>query len=132
MKVLVIDDDDVARELLVSTLKSAGHDVIELPSAIGATREIFRQSVDVVVLDVMMPNISGDKLSKLLRGNSRGKSLGIVLVSSRSEKELSEIASMADADAVLSKSEVRFRLNATVLRARERRASMVRSNAQRA
>jgi CheY-like chemotaxis protein len=35
MRVLVVDDDDIARELLTSTLRHAGHTVFELSSALG-------------------------------------------------------------------------------------------------
>lgn len=111
MRVLVIDDDDVAREMLASTLEDAGHEVYELPSAIGATREIFQREIDAIVLDVMMPDINGDKLSKVLRQNSRGKHLTIVLVSSRPAAELQALAVSAGADAVLSKGRVRAELN---------------------
>jgi DNA-binding response OmpR family regulator len=107
MRVLVIDDDDIARELLASTIEAEGHDVFELPSAIGASREIYCQAIDAVVLDVVMPDINGDKLAKLLRGNSRGDSLVIVLVSSRPVEELEGLARGAGADAVVPKERVR-------------------------
>jgi CheY-like chemotaxis protein len=117
MRVLAIDDDDIARELMASILEADGHDVFELPSAIGASREIFRNDIDAVVLDVMMPDINGDKLAKVLRGNSRGKNLVIVLVSSRPLQELNELASIATADAVVSKERLRLDLARALSRA---------------
>lgn len=117
MRVLVIDDDDIARELLASTLEEHGHDVFELPSAIGASREIFRNGIDAVVLDVMMPDINGDKLAKLLRNNSRGKTLAIVLVSSRPVEELQALAAIATADAVVAKERIRLDLGKALNRA---------------
>ena len=110
MRVLVIDDDDIARELLIDTLEKEGFEVFQLPSAIGASRIIFRQAIDAVVLDVMMPEINGDKLARLLRQHARGASLAIVLVSSQPVAELQKLATAADADAVLSKTEIRTRL----------------------
>jgi len=120
-KVLIIDDDEVARELLSSTLEEAGHEVYELPTAIGATREIFRKAIDAVVIDVMMPDINGDKLAKVLRANSRGKHLAIVLVSSRPKSELNELARSAGADAVVSKNMIRVELGNVVAQACEAR-----------
>jgi DNA-binding response OmpR family regulator len=117
MRVLVIDDDDIARELLSSTLEDDGHDVFELPSAIGASREIYRNEIDAVVLDVMMPDINGDKLAKLLRNNTKGKSLAIILVSSRPIEELQVLASLATADAVVAKERIRMDLTRAVNRA---------------
>lgn len=121
-RVLIIDDDDVARELLSSTLKQAGHQVFELASAIGATRVIFEHNVDAVVVDVMLPDISGDKLARVLRENSRGQGLGIVLVSSRPVQELQELAAGAKADGVVAKANIRSGLVATVVRAVQRRS----------
>ena len=64
MRVLVIDDDDIAREQLCSTLQAAGHETFELQSSIGATRCIHEQKVDAVVLDVMLPTVNGDNGSR--------------------------------------------------------------------
>lgn len=121
MKILVIDDDDIARELLVSTLEHAGHQVFELPSAIGATRVIYAEQVDAVVVDVMLPDISGDKLARVLRQNAKGKNLAIVLVSSQPTDELQLLAASVSADAVVTKREVRSQLSRTVTRAHEAR-----------
>lgn len=123
LRVLVIDDDDVAREFLCGTLRDAGHDVHDLPSAIGATRAIFDQNIEAVVLDVMMPSINGDKLARLLRQASKSKHLTIILVSSRPLTELNDLASSAQADAVVSKGAVRKELAQTLRRAHLQRTS---------
>jgi DNA-binding response OmpR family regulator len=127
MRILIIDDDDIARELLTSTLKRVGHEVFELATAIGATRAIFEHDIDAVVVDVNLPDISGDKLARVLRKNSRGSQLGIVLVSSLPIDELRALAMVAQADAVLSKSDIRTRLEASVERACQRRVRLARS-----
>jgi CheY-like chemotaxis protein len=122
VRVLVIDDDEIARELMASTLEEAGHIVVSLPSAIGATRAIYKNDVQAVVLDVMMPDINGDKVAKLLRQNSRGQNLAIVLVSSRPGDELQRLAGSADADAVVGKAEIRTRLSSAVVEAYQARS----------
>lgn len=123
IKVLVIDDDDIAREMLCDILREAGHDVHDLSSAIGATRTILEQQIEAVVLDVMMPSINGDKLARLLRDASRGQRLAIVLISSRPVEELELLASVARADAVVSKAEARKTLAQTLERSYRRRTS---------
>jgi CheY-like chemotaxis protein len=117
-RALVIDDDDIARELLVSILRDGGYDTFELPSPIGATQTIFNERIDIVVLDVMMPALSGDKLAKMLRSNPRLSTLAIVLVSSCGMEELKELANSVKADAIVSKAEVRRLLLTAVSRAR--------------
>jgi CheY-like chemotaxis protein len=122
MRVLVIDDDDIARELVASTLEKLGYSVFELPSAIGATRLIFQRAIEAVVIDVMLPDMNGDKLAKLLRENSRGPRLAIVLISSRPVEELQRLATAADADAVVPKTDIRTRLGLVLKAAHQSRA----------
>jgi DNA-binding response OmpR family regulator len=126
MRILIIDDDDIVRELLCSTLKRLGHAVYELATAIGATRVIFENAIDAVVVDVNLPDISGDKLARVLRKNSRGAALGIVLVSSLPLDELRALALVAQADSVLSKSNIRAGLEPAVMQACQRRVRAAR------
>ena len=90
-RALVIDDDDIAREQMISILRSAGYEAFSLPSPIGATQLILRAEIEVVVLDVMLPALSGDQLAKMLRSNPRILRLGIVLVSRSNIDELENL-----------------------------------------
>jgi two-component system, OmpR family, response regulator len=125
-RVLLIDDDDIAREYLASLLRDAGHEVFELPSPIGATRTILSEGIEAVILDVFMPDMDGDKSAKMLRENSRLSALAIVLVSSSEPAKLREIAERVKADAVVCKADARAHLVTTVraaIRARSRNRS---------
>lgn len=113
-RVLLIDDDDVAREFLAELLREAGHEVFELPSPIGATRTILSEGIDAVVLDVFMPDMDGDKSAKMLRENTRLAGLAIILVSSSELRKLEEIAARVKADAVVCKADARTMLVPTV------------------
>ena len=113
--VLVIDDDEVARVLIREALPLNTR-VIELSSPIGATRAAIEGKVDVVVLDVEMPNIRGDSLTRLFRGNPRLRHMGVVLVSGRHADELAELGVRCGADLWLSKKEIRAQLSAVVTR----------------
>lgn len=122
-RVLLIDDDDIAREYLASLLRDAGHEVFELPSPIGATRTILSEGIEAVVLDVFMPDMDGDKSAKMLRENSRLATLAIILVSSSEPRKLQEIADRVKADGVVCKADARGSLVSTVraaIRARSR------------
>ena len=113
-RVLLIDDDDVAREFLADLLREAGHVVFELPSPIGATRTILSEAIEAVVLDVFMPDMDGDKSAKMLRENSRLAGLAIVLVSGSELDKLEEIAARVKADGVVRKADARTTLVPTV------------------
>lgn len=114
LRALIIDDDDIARELLRSSLEDAKLEVFDLPSPIGATKKIIDEKINVVVLDVMMPEVSGDKLAKLLRGNPKMGRVGIVLVSSLAPEELRKLQRESGADAIVEKARIRQDLVAAV------------------
>ena len=120
-RVLVIDDDEIVRELMCELLRAAGCDVFDTGSPIGVTKLIAQHRVDTVVLDVVMPDISGDKLAKLLRNNPRLQQLAIVLVASGKEEDLAKLASEVSADAVVPKSDLVERLATVALAAHRRR-----------
>lgn len=119
-RVLLIDDDDIAREFLASLLRDGGYEVFELPSPIGATRTILNERIEILVLDVFMPDMDGDKLIKILRDNPRLGNLSIVLVSSCNAEELASVAARVKADDVVPKSEARARLLSAVAKTRSR------------
>jgi CheY-like chemotaxis protein len=123
LRVLVIDDDEIAREFICDILRRAGFTAEDQASTIGLTNRLIRDHFQVVVLDVMMPTISGDKLTALLRKNDQLSHLGIVLVSSAPKDELESMAKDLGADAVVSKEEARERLATAVLHAARVRAS---------
>lgn len=116
-RVLVIDDDEIARELLGSELKQAGFEVLSLPSPIGASRMIQEHDVRAVVLDVVMPAMSGDRLVTLLRNNPRFSNLALVLVSGQGMPELHRLAALVGADGVVNKKDIRKALVDSVLSA---------------
>lgn len=114
--ILVIDDSELAREMLCDLLEAAGHRVVSLPSPIGATRAALKQALTVVVIDVDMPGMPGDKLASLFREHRQLDHLGIVLVSGTHEADLRELAERSGADASVAKSRLQTDLTPTVER----------------
>lgn len=102
--VLLIEDSDGTRAETTRLLVSAGMHVVGLPSAIGATRAIVDNDVDVVVVDES-PSLRGDWLVALFRGTPRLEHLAVVLLSNGSGAELERLQKELGADAVLSRSE---------------------------
>jgi CheY-like chemotaxis protein len=121
LRVLVIDDDDVARDVIVDVLEQDGHHVTSLPSPIGATKHIVDQQVNVVVLDLMMPSMRGDKLANLLGRNPKLKDLGVVLVTSARREDVSALTDAMASVAIVSKSGLHEELCPAVRRAAKQR-----------
>lgn len=68
MKILVVDDEVDIREILSFNLSAAGYDVIEAGTAEAALVHIRKgEAPDLILLDVMLPGMSGFKLSDTLR-----------------------------------------------------------------
>jgi putative two-component system response regulator len=76
--ILVIDDEDVIRGLVMEILESAGHEVTGAESAERALALLDGDEFDLVVSDVVMPGLSGLELLELVR--ARRASLPVVLV----------------------------------------------------
>ncbi|MEJ7832565.1 MAG: response regulator transcription factor [Nocardioides sp.] len=66
-RVLVVDDDRTVREVVVSYLRAAGHDVVEAEDGESALVLFQEQPADLVVLDLMMPGIDGLEVCRRLR-----------------------------------------------------------------
>jgi CheY-like chemotaxis protein len=110
IRVLVIDDSVVARTMMVELLSSAGYSVFSIPSAIGATRIIYQHSIDVVLVDLGMPGLSGDKLIGLLRSNPKLRRLILIVVSGESDEELARLLAEGNVQAVFRKRDIEERL----------------------
>jgi two-component system chemotaxis sensor kinase CheA len=114
--VLVIDDSEIARSHISGILSDANYIVFEQPSAIGATRAIREHSVSAVVVDVSMPGLSGDKLVGVLRKNQRLDGLVVIVVTGKTQDELSGMCELSTADAVLFKDQLETSLVKTLSR----------------
>jgi DNA-binding response OmpR family regulator len=69
-KILIIDDDQELTELLAAYLKQQGFDVYIENSPLNGLESLKRTTYDLLLLDVMMPEIDGFETLKRLRGFS--------------------------------------------------------------
>ncbi len=78
-KLLVVDDEFLNRDLLKQRLSRNGFDVAEAENAEQALAAIERGGIDLVLLDVMMPGMSGIDLLRLLRGVHGPSELPVIM-----------------------------------------------------
>lgn len=86
-RVLVADDEPAVRLLLRVNLRSAGYEVVEATDGETALSSIRQQDFDLLLLDVMMPRMSGFELAERLRADPATAELPIVFVSARADAD---------------------------------------------
>ncbi len=115
--VLVVDDDAGNRALLRGYLAER-YDVLEAGDGPGALDRIDRKQVDLVLLDVMMPGMSGFDVCREIKRRSSGVILPVLLLTALSERADRIAGLEAGADDFLTKPidrhELRLRVNAFV------------------
>lgn len=67
-KIMVVDDDSNIRELIHVSFKNEGIDVLEAIDGLDALSKLENEKVDLLILDIMMPNMDGWTLCKEIRG----------------------------------------------------------------
>ena len=77
-RVLVVDDDVTVREVVVTYLRAAGHDVDETADGESALALLRDTPTDLLVLDLMLPGIDGLAVCERLR--SRGDDLPVIML----------------------------------------------------
>ena len=78
--VLVVDDEPRMRTMLDLALSAAGYGVRTAPDATAAWRLLQEESIALVVLDVMMPGVSGLELCQRIREHA---SVPVILLTAR-------------------------------------------------
>lgn len=86
IRVLVIDDEPDLVELLNFTLRQAGFEVESAASGAAGLRAIEAQLPDLLVLDLMLPDLSGGEVCRRLRAAPSTRELPILMLTARSEE----------------------------------------------
>ena len=102
-KILAIDDSELALEVTRSMLEDAGFQVITMNSALGASAAIVKENPALVLCDMAMPALSGDRLIDVLRKNKILQNTRIVLYSDRPIAELEQAVKRCGADGYIQK-----------------------------
>jgi CheY-like chemotaxis protein len=98
---LVVDDDPVALEVARERLETLGFEVSTRDHALGTASYIVQHRPDFVLLDVMMPALTGGELAQVLK--RRATHTSVILHSSKPPGELRALAQAAGALGSISK-----------------------------
>jgi DNA-binding response OmpR family regulator len=101
--VLVVEDTVDQRDLFVAELTSAGFDVLEAADGESAIEEAKRSRPRAVVLDLMLPGVSGFNVARVLRSSELTQDALIVAVTALSSDTFRTYALEAGCDSVIRK-----------------------------
>ena len=110
--VLVVEDDPDLRYLYAVALTRAGHTVTTAPETIPALLQLTNHTIDVIVLDVGLPDLPGTRLLEFMRGDPRLTTIPVVVLSA--DQSLRERALALGATHFLTKP-VRLKALATLI-----------------
>ena len=91
-KILVADDDAATRQMLHFLLQDEGYDVVLARNGREVVQMVESDAPDLVLLDLMMPEMDGYEALNVLRENGRLNSIPILVVSARSIPIYQEIS----------------------------------------
>ena len=103
LRVMIVDDDETVLDITAALLEQHGYLVSKRASAIGTSLAMRREKPDVVLLDVNMPGLTGDRLAELMISRDGRASALVILHSSSSLAELERLAASCGAAEVIEK-----------------------------
>lgn len=120
LTILIVEDDPAIREMVGMALTRAGYDMLEAGSALEARQIIASRKPDLILLDWMLPGISGFEFARQLHSNNAQPPPPIIMLTAR-DQEADKIAAFeAGADDYVSKpfsvSELLARIKAVLRR----------------
>lgn len=102
--IVVIDDCPVTLAVIQDFLSAAGFRVSTAECSVYSNHLIYsRQPPDLILLDVMMPLMSGTRKTQVLKSRERSRHIPVLLMSSKEEAELRTLSDAAGADGYLPK-----------------------------
>jgi DNA-binding response OmpR family regulator len=120
--ILVADDDRDIRDLIVFKLQQAGHDVLWADDGVRALDTIRAERPELVILDVMMPGLSGVDVTRELRADDELTGVRVILLTARAQENDVQAGFSVGADDYVVKPfsprELMSRVNALLARAR--------------
>ena len=101
--ILVVEDEPAIQELIAANLQMAGHRVLRADDGEQALLRVREQVPDVILLDWMLPGVSGIQLARRFRADERTRDVPIIMLTARSEEVVKVAGLEAGADDYVTK-----------------------------
>ena len=85
-RILVVDDEPDLADLVAYHLRDAGHDVVVVGNGTSALTEAQRRRPDLILLDLMLPDLSGTEVCRRLRRQESTRSVPVLMLTAKGEE----------------------------------------------
>ena len=101
--ILIVDDEEDVLDLLQLVFETSGFEVRRAATGKSAVSSAYEQPPDVVLLDVMMPEMDGWQVLRTLKGDERTRKVPVVMLSARAERRDKMIGLQEGAEGYIAK-----------------------------
>jgi two-component system, OmpR family, alkaline phosphatase synthesis response regulator PhoP len=102
-KILIIDDEKDFVKMVALRIQSSGYEVITAFEGLDGLEKARKEKPDLILLDFMLPKMEGGQICRMLKFDDAYKSIPIIILTARSQKQDEEFASEVGANAYLKK-----------------------------
>lgn len=85
-RILIVEDDKNISKLVKYNLEKAGYDAIAVLSGEEAFEVLDRQQVDLIILDIMLPEVDGFEVCRLIKQTPQFRNIPIVMLTAKGEE----------------------------------------------
>ncbi len=96
--ILIVDSEDISRRVLKAMLRTASYRLLEATRASNALEVLRQEDIDLIIIDLVMPEMSGAELCRRVKADRRTQLIPILMLTNvgGSENEIEGIAAGAD------------------------------------
>lgn len=102
-RILFIDDDPAFRKIMKHRLEAEGYETLMAEDGLAGLNLAREHEPDLIIIDLLLPKMSGHQISRMLRFDDRFKHIPIVMLTSRDLEEDADKAKECGADAFVVK-----------------------------
>ncbi|MFI8575912.1 response regulator transcription factor [Rossellomorea aquimaris] len=102
-RILIAEDEEVLRMLMVDTLEDEGHELDEAADGREAVDHIMDNDYDLILLDYMMPLLTGLEVIERVRNSPEKRTVKIMMVSAKSQQSDKDLVLKSGADYFIAK-----------------------------
>jgi two-component system cell cycle response regulator DivK len=102
-KILIVDDNQDSRELVIKILKGKGHKFCEAIDGEDALEKVAAEQPDLILMDISLPKIDGHEVTRQLKRDEKFASIPVIALTAHAMKGDREKALAAGCEGYISK-----------------------------